>query len=418
LYWGNCFARVNLFFSAPPTTFAIATGLKGGAFDQFANSYREKLARHHVTLNLHPTANASANLKPIEDRSSGVDVAFLFSGATNSTQSPELMSLGRVGYNPIWIFYRGTETLDRLTQLKGKRIGLLLTFRVTTQILAANGVSPDSATMLQRVGPAAAKALKDGEVDAIVTLGELNAPYIQSLLRDPTVRLMNLIQAEGLARVFPYINPLVLPQGVIDFENNIPPSNVNLIAITTVVVVRKSLHPELVYLLAQTQAEEHRAAGIFNRTGEFPTQADPEFPMAEAAVDYYKNGLPFLTKYLPVWMVSHVQRFLALLVGGGAIVFSLFNLAPKLFKSLVEYRLGSMYRRLRELEASLQKDVNASEVSAFEAELASIDRKISILGVPMKHSDMFFSIKSHLDVVRMRLGLRRAELQSQVAKAV
>jgi hypothetical protein len=148
------------------------------------------------------------------------------------------------------------------------------------------------------------------------------------------------------------------------------------------------------------------------------TQADPEFPMAEAAVDYYKNGLPFLTKYLPVWMVSHVQRFLALLLGGGAIVFPLFNLAPKLFKSLVEYRLGSMYRRLWELEASLQKDVNASEVSAFEAELASIDRKISILGVPMKHSDMFFSIKSHLDVVRMRLGLRRAELQSQVAKAV
>jgi hypothetical protein len=50
-----------------------------------------------------------------------------------------------------------------------------------------------------------AKALKDGEVDVILSLGELNTPYIQSLLRDPTVRLMNLTQAEGLARVFPDI---------------------------------------------------------------------------------------------------------------------------------------------------------------------------------------------------------------------
>jgi hypothetical protein len=40
-----------------------------------------------------------------------------------------------------------------------------------------------------------------------------------------------------------------------------------------------------------------------------------------------------------------------------------------------------------------------------------------MLGVPMKHSDLFFSMKSHLDVVRMRLGLRRAELLKPATKA-
>jgi hypothetical protein len=83
----------------------------------------------------------------------------------------------------------------------------------------------------------------------------------------------------------------------------------------------------------------------------------------------------------------------------------------------VEYRLGSMYRRLREIEASLHKDVTISELSALEAELASINRAIHLLGVPKQHSDLFFSIKSHLDLVRMDLGLRRVELQSQMAKA-
>jgi hypothetical protein len=75
-----------------------------------------------------------------------------------------------------------------------------------------------------------------------------------------------------------------------------------------------------------------------------------------------------------------------------------------------------MYRRLREIEASLQKDAAISEVLAFEAELASIDRKISNFGVPTQYSDLLFSIKSHIDVVRIRLGLRRNELQSQITK--
>jgi hypothetical protein len=56
-------------------------------------------------------------------------------------------------------------------------------------------------------------------------------------------------------------------------------------------------------------------------------------------------------------------------------------------------------------------------VSALEAELESVDREIHLLGVPMQHSDLFFSIKSHLDDVRTRLGSRRAELRGQMIKA-
>jgi hypothetical protein len=99
------------------------------------------------------------------------------------------------------------------------------------------------------------------------------------------------------------------------------------------------------------------------------------------------------------------------------IVLPIFSYVPKLYRWLVEYRLGSMYRRLREIEASLQKDATIAEVSALEAELASIDRAIHLLGVPKQHSDLFFSIKSHLNLVRTNLALRRAELQSRIPKA-
>jgi hypothetical protein len=83
----------------------------------------------------------------------------------------------------------------------------------------------------------------------------------------------------------------------------------------------------------------------------------------------------------------------------------------------VSYRLGSLYRRLRAIDASLHKESTTSDLSLLETELASINRAIHSLGVPMQHSDLFFSIKSHLDLVRINLGLRRAELQSHIARA-
>ena len=139
--------------------------------------------------------------------------------------------------------------------------------------------------------------------------------------------------------------------------------------------------------------------------------------MADGAVDFYKNGLPFLDKYLPHWVVPHVQRLFAALLAGGAIAFPLFSFAPKLFKSLVQYRLGSMYRRLRAIEAKLQQCASPAEVSAFETELDGIDRQIHLLGVPVQHSDLFFSIKSHLDDVRAHLESSRAKLLGQRTKA-
>jgi hypothetical protein len=63
------------------------------------------------------------------------------------------------------------------------------------------------------------------------------------------------------------------------------------------------------------------------------------------------------------------------------------------------------------------KGVGIFEVSALEADLEGVDRAMHILGVPMRHSDLFFSLKAHIDLVRARLGSRRDELHSKMIKA-
>jgi len=395
------------FIPAPPTHIIIASGVKGGGYEIVARRYRERLARAHITLDVRPGDAGEGSLKAVEDRS--VDAAFLLGGITNSEQSPGLLSLGRFDVNPLWFFYRDANTLDRLTQLKGKRIAVGgAGARVATPVLSVHGVKPDNTTFLPLTGPRAAKALTDGEADVVITPIALNFPVTQSLLRDPTVRLMNITQADALARLLPYLTRQVLPQGVVDLEKNIPLVDVNLIATSSVVVVRKDLHPELVYLLARTMQEEHSGAGIFQRAGEFPSTNDPEFPMAEEAVDYYKNGPSFLQRYLPFWMINYVKRVAAIVVAAVAVVIPLFTYGPRLYDWLLRSRVIRLYRRLRAVNAQLKRELSAGELGALQKDLDGIDHAANVL--PMRHSDLFFALRMHIRDTRADIRQRLAEL--------
>jgi len=398
------------FIPAPPHELTIAAGIKGGAFEHIANRYKALLARHHVTLKFH-FASAGGSAKLIADPKSDVVGAFLFAGLLNRENAPDIVSLGRIGAAPLWIFYRGSETLDRLSQLKGKRAYVTVaTGDFVDRILAANGVKPGDMTISPERGALEAeRLLQSGKVDvAILPPIDLNAPSIQAMLRDPNIHLMNVSQAEAITRLFPSLNRLVLPQGVIDLEKNIPPHDVNLIGSTTAFVVRKDLHPELVYLLAQVLKEVHSGGGVFQRPGEFPSLTDPELPMAEEAVDYYKNGPSFLQRYLPFWMINYAKRLAAILIAAVAVVIPVFTYAPRLYAWLLRLRLTRLYRRLRVIEADMQKTLTCDGAAALQMQLESIDRASRIL--PGRHSDQFFALRIHIKDLRAELTLRLAEL--------
>jgi len=412
---------LSYFIPAPPSTVIFATAFKGSSFEYDGRRYREIFARSHVNLELRETAGAVENLKLLEDRNSGVQAAFMTGGVSDGRHAPGVLSLGLIYNNPFWIFYSSSEPLERLSQLKGKRIAVgpegSGTRFAANKILGKGGIDSETATLLPIAGLAAVDALNDGRADAVWFNGEPDGPATQSLLRNPKVRLMSFPMAEAFTRNFPDIVRLVLPQGVLSIEPPIPPNDVTLIGTTNKVLIRSDLHPEIVYLLLQAMTEVHRGQGIFQNIGEFPNGADTEYPVAASAMDFYKNGPSFLQRHLPLWLSVHVQRAIAALLTGIAVAFPLFNYAPKLYRGLVEYRLGSIYRRLRAIEASLQKEITALDVSALEADLERLDREINNLGVPMQHSDLFFSTKAHLDDVRLRLASRLVHVRSQTEKA-
>lgn len=395
------------FIPAPPSTITIGAGTKGAAYERVAAKYKERLARDHVNVDMVFGRGSVETTKFLNDPNSGLDAGLMLGSVADQLKAPGLVSLGRINYAPIWFFSLNAHRVEHFSQFKGKRVSLDVgSGRVVATVLAAYGVTPENTTFLELTAPEAIKALRNGEADVISSAGDVNSPFAQTLLRDPTIHVMDVAQADALTRLFPSLNRLVLSRGIVDLEQNIPANDVNIIALTSVVVARESLHPEIIYLLAQAMKEEHGRAGIFHRAGEFPTQADPDLPMAEEAVDYYKNGPSYLQRYLPFWMINYTKRAVAILLTVIAIIIPIVTYGPKTYEWFVQAYLKKLYRRLRDIDARLQRGLTATEAATLQMDLDHVTRAASFL--PMRHSDRFFSIRHHIDQTRALLAARLA----------
>src|SRR5262249_13426963 len=248
---------------APPSKVTMATAFKGSAAEYYGRQYREIFARSNIEFEPRETAGVGENLKLLQDPKSGVQIALVVGGVSDGKPAPGLLSLGAIYNTPFWLFYSSKEQFDQLSQLEGKRIAAgpagSGTRSSAEQILGKAGVNSENSEFLPFAGSAAVEALNDGKVDAVWTLGAPDSPAVRSLLQNPNVRIMNFPTAEAFTIIFPELVRLVLPRGVIDIKQNIPPNDVPLIGTTAKILVRGDLHPEIVQLLLQAMVETHGA---------------------------------------------------------------------------------------------------------------------------------------------------------------
>ena len=401
---------------APPSHITIATSPQGEHYHILGTRYQGILSGTDIKVDLRLTDGAKENLRLLNDANSGIQIGFMQGGISNSRLAPDLISLGRLDHQIFWLFYPTGETITDLTQFRGKRIGLGAEGSgdrtVCEKILAVAGITYDNTTLVTVPSEHVINNLDSGGIDAVFRTFSPDSPILDTLLRGPQYRLMNFSEAEALTRIFPYLVRLVLPRGAIDLQRKLPIADTTLVATTNVLMVRKGVHPAIVDLLAIAISQAHSSPGLFHKVGEFPTETDPEYPMSQGARDFYKNGPTFLNWYLPFWMTNYAQRVIAVLVAVIAIVVPVFNYMPKLFLWFIHDRIRRLYRRLRIVDNALLAGVGASEMKVLQAELESIVRAANI--VPMRSSELFFELKSHID--RTRGNFASAESRSRRAK--
>ena len=390
----------------PPKVVNMSTGGQTGGYFAFGQRYAEVLARHGVRLNVQTSAGSIENLKLLTTPSAGVSVGLLQGGIGNSKDAPNLLSLGRVFHEPLWIFYRG-EAMERLADLAGKRLAVgpvgSGTRALLEEILKASRITTANATLLPLTGQPAVDALKKGEIDVVFLALAPQAPIIQALVRDKDVRLMSLTQAEALTRILPYLAKLTLPQGVFDISANIPDRDINMVAPQAALVVDHDLHPALIALLAEAAQEVHGKPSLFARTGDFPTLTDPEFEMAPEAVRYYKSGPTFWKRILPYWIANLVERAIVFLVPLLTVLIPLVKVLPAVYKWRFRRRLLHWYGELKDVESEVAAVEPGEKADDLHDRLNTIDAAVSQLPIPVQFAEQFYNLRAHLDLVRQRL---------------
>lgn len=391
---------------APPRTLTMVTGFPDGSYQVYATRYKEAFAADHITLEIKPSKGALENLQRLMNPAEHVDAGFVQTGVATGMNITGLVSLGTVFPEPLWLFYRNKTRIDSLDQLQGKRIAVGAegsgTRFLATALLEAHGLA-DKATLIATGGLTAAKALADGELDAVFIVAAAQSGSVWTLLYTPGVAIFNFSQAEAYVRRFPSLSVITLPRGAIDFPRNIPDRDITLVSPTAMLVVREDTHPALVDLLLQTASKVHGDAGLFQRAGQYPSPNGVDIPLSADAERYYKSGKPFLQRFMPFWAATLINRMIILLVPVFAVLIPLFKIAPYLYSWRVRSRVFRYYGELKLLELQAQQSPESKPREEWLAELDRIEAAANRIPTPNAFAEQVYTLRSHVQMVRKQL---------------
>ena len=392
----------------PPRSVTMAIDPEGSFSAEQGKRYRESLARAGIELKLVPTAGAVDSIARLRDPNSEISIAIIPGGISNQNESPGLVSLGVLFYEPLWFFYQG-KVLEKHEQLHGLRISIgpegSASRALSLEFLARVGViERENATLLPFTPQDSAARLLSGDIDAAVLMDAWETPIVQQLLRSKDITLIGIRRADAFVALYPYLDKLTLPAGVADLAANRPPSDVLLIAPKASLVVRSDLHPAIQYLLLDAASQIHSGPGVFHTAGQFPAPESIDLPLSTYTRQYYKTGSPFLQRNLPFWLAVLVQQVLVLLIPVVGLLYPLLRGLPKLFKWIESRRVYSLYSELRLLEEELASDRSRSADKDFLKRLDQLEDRVSHLWV-------MASLRPQLYDLRLHIGMVRTEVQ-------
>jgi len=387
----------------PPRSVAMAVEPEGSFNSEAAKHYREILARSGIELKLVPSTGAVESVARLNDAKSGINVAIIPSGITSEKASPQLVSLGTLYYEPLWLFSRG-GLVQRHEQLRTQRLSVgpegSAGRALSLEFLARVGIIDQRSGTLLALTPAeAAQKLQRGDIDTAILLDAWESRDVQQLLASEEVELKSIRRADAFVALYPYLNKLVLPAGVANMAENRPPEDVLLVAPKASLVVRSDLHPAIQYLLLEAALEVHSEPGMFRSAGQFPAAESIDLPLSRYARQFYKSGSPFLQRHLPFWLAVLVEQMLVVVIPLFGLLYPLSRFAPAIYGWFERRRVYKLYTELKELEDELAA-VSGATGQGFSQRLDELEERASNLSVPAAFKPLLYALRLHIGMVR------------------
>ena len=396
--------------TAPPHRLVIATDAPNGYFTKTARVYGERLAAQGVSLEIVTTRGATENLARINAPHSNVDIAFVNGGLTDAKRSPHLESLGSIAYDPLWVVYRASlGPLVGLPKLRGHTVAIGRegsgTESIARSVLAASGVKKDNTTLVTFEGDheAVTRAILDGKLDAAILMGPPEDPNIRALFTVAGVAVMNLPDAEGIARNLSFLHALVVPRSTIDLAAQKPEEDLSIVSSTITLVARDDVHPALIYLLMSIVDDVHEPPSLLHKENEFPSDKDTDLPLSPQAEAYYRSGKPFLQRYLPFGLASAVERLVKVGIPVLLVLFPFLRLLPAFYQWRIKRRLARVYRQLLDVERAVHAAGSSKTPEDYDASLKAIEKRLRAESIPLMYSNELYVLREHIDLARRQI---------------
>ena len=401
----------------------LAIGQGGNLYEQMGDAYARYFSKHDLNLKVVNTSGLDSGLDQLDSDASHVNASFVTSGTSTADEHPDLVSLGTVEAAPLWLFYRG-ETVhpdDPFEYFKHRKIAIggdgTATHRLFMTLMdLTNKGTADQPNFLHLPHTEAANRLRNGDIEAMFIVDGYRSPIIQSLLNDPSVKLMNFPLADAYVRKLPYLKKVTVPKAAIDVDSIRPAQDVTLLATSVNLLVEKDIHPatQWAYLMA-AQDLNLKSERFFVSVGPYPAYEDKSFPLSPVAERFYKNGVPVFFEYLPLWLAALLDSVWVLQLAALLVILAI-------SKKLIGVRSGASSKllwkhfwELRYLEDLLR---NANDPAATEEVLLGfqeLESRVKDTWVQSQHIRHYYNLKR---CIESGIVLAEQQLQQQTATTI
>ncbi len=395
-----------------PKHVVIATGGQDGAYFAFANRYRQILAKEGITLELRTTAGSVENSRLLRDGESDVSLALIQGGITSNDETNDFESLASLYLEPVWVFCRSNEPIDDLEQLRDKRISIgpegSGTHAIALKLLGDNKLAPESDSaddtiIFDWTTSESVAGLKSGTIDAAFFVISPESPIVDELIQTDGIQLVSFRRAAAYQRRYPYLSNVTLPEGLINFEQNVPSRDIVLLAPAANLVARADLHHALIPLLMQTVEEVHESGGLLARPEPFPSPTYVDYPLNRDARRHFQSGPTLFYRYLPFWLAAWLDRVKLLLLPMCTLLFPLLKVAPPIYRWRIRSKIYRWYRVLREIDQKLKGAQPGDDFSQDVVQLRSLETELAEVSVPLSYMAEFYNLHLHILLVQNKI---------------
>jgi hypothetical protein len=282
------------------------------------------------------------------------------------------------------------------------------------QLLGANGVSESNATFVHIDTSDFLPLLLRGELAAGIVVASAEAPIVRTLAEQPQLELLDLERTGAYGRVFPFLTPVILDEGVLNLGRNIPPRDTRLVGTAASLAARRDLHPALIPALLDAATRVHQAGGLLEEARQFPSASLVDLPMNEDADRYIRNGPSFLYRWLPYGTAVVLDRLKVLLLPLVALLLPLFRIAPPLYQWRVRSRVYRWYAAVRDIDLAISSEPR--DVASLRSRLHALESDVASVSVPLAYTGEQYHLRLHIHLLQEALDRLEARPKADLAR--